>query len=179
MHSRPWSARKGEAVNKMLYVRDEDASLFDQAQQLTGMNASATVVHALKELVRREDLESQGFKEVRSRIYRSGTTQIKRFHGHRALSHRFRTDAGEIATIEIYRTPKGNLAVYARYEPDWTTRSKPADGNLPPAHDPTYEITSSLDVYEDEDSMLEKLPEEVIERYQAASAEPEVVDLDI
>lgn len=166
-------------MNKMLYVRDEDVSLFDEAQQLTGMNASATVVHALKELIRREGLRSQGFKEVRSRIYKNGTTQIRRFHGHQIFSHRYRIEAGEIATIEIYRTPKENLAVYSRYEPDWTASAGPQNGGPLPAHDPLYEIKCSLDVYEDEGSLAESLPKDVLARYRAEVEQPEVVDLDI
>lgn len=162
-------------MNKMLYVSERDADLFDRAQALSGTSLSATVVQALKLYVDREEARQQDMKEVRVRIYRDGTTQIRRFYGRRITEVQSKSSPTELSYFSIYATAKGHYALYVRKEPDWSSGNR-ASG---PGHDPQYEITSALDVFDDLDALRLQLPHEVAARLDRALAVEPVVDLDI
>ncbi len=111
--------------NRTIYVADADLPIFEKAQRLAGGNLSATIVAALRRFVEREEARQAGFEEVTVRVGSTARLE-KRFWGRLLVRGRMRTaptsraDDARIITYQVYRTRKGNLAVYIRESPDWS-----------------------------------------------------------
>ena len=162
-------------MNKMIYVADRDAYIFDRAQELSQTSLSSTVVQALRLYIEREDAKRADLKEIRLRMYKNGSFQVNRFYGRRLMRYRYNHTPTELCELSIYITAKGRYAAYRRLEPDWSTDNT-AQG---PGHEVTYEITSTLDTYNTLDTLAESLPEAAAQRLRDVVAMDAVVDLDI
>ncbi|RYL93337.1 EXLDI protein [Sporolactobacillus sp. Y61] len=96
--------------NKTIYVPDVDLPVFDQAQNVSGKNLSATIVQALRYFVKIE--EGKGFVQVEVSEGENGFYTRKRFIG-RELASSCVSDQNALITTNyvVYETVHGRYAV--------------------------------------------------------------------
>ncbi|MFT8871200.1 MAG: EXLDI protein [Sporolactobacillus sp.] len=97
--------------NKTIYVPDSDLQVFDDAQQVSGKNLSATIVHALRFYTKIG--EGRGFAHIEVSEGESGTFKRKRFIGRELASAAVNDQKGQRQTnYVVYETAHGRYAVF-------------------------------------------------------------------
>jgi len=77
----------GLAMNKTLYIRDEDVQVWDRARELAGDKLSPIIVAGLKKFISEkegEEAQNKGFKRIRvayNDADEHGIPKLKAFHG--------------------------------------------------------------------------------------------------
>jgi len=106
--------------NKTIYVSDDDAPLFERAQELSGGNLSSAVVRALRRFIEIEEAKQQGFNEITVTVNGDGAHRRKRFFGQRLVRWLQATADGKGTEIlSVYRTAGNRYALHKRAMLDW------------------------------------------------------------
>jgi EXLDI family protein len=119
--------------NKTIYVSDDDISLLDRAQELSGSNLSSTIALALRRFVIAAEATGRGYREIAVRVGDADGIRRQRFRGRRLA--RWRHVAAQNRRAElfcVYQTEKGRFAVHIQHGPDWVTWNDPEDDVLNP-----------------------------------------------
>ena len=152
--------------NRTIYVSDADVPVFEEAQRLAGDNLSATIAQALRRFVAARQASETGFKDVMVQVGKVAYTS-KRFTGRLLARGRLSgAEQARRATYEVYQTPKGNFAVYAKesrnmmYRPAGGWDNAETDWSVWSDDRAEYR----LDVYSSLEELLPHLPDEL---YQA------------
>ncbi|RYL92140.1 EXLDI protein [Sporolactobacillus sp. THM7-4] len=96
--------------NKTIYVPDADLPVFDQAQDVSGKNLSATIVQALRFFIKIG--EGKGFDQVELTVGENGIFKRKRFIGRELASASVYDDSISLSKDYIvYETAHGRFAV--------------------------------------------------------------------
>ena len=167
---------------KNVYVAEADLPMFDRAAELAG-GMSAAVALGLRLYIEKKEREVDGFKKIEVEVDDGPLVLKKRFQGRRLLRLERKVDL-RILAFEVYKTAKGNLAVYHRDDPDWS-RLSGGDNDAVWANPITWSSSfynthgKGLDVYPDLEAMSGKVPDEVVSAVQRALETPAVEDLDI
>jgi EXLDI family protein len=173
--------------NKTFYVAEDDMPLFQRAQDLAGGNLSAAITQGVRRFVElQEGIMEEGHKEVTVTVGAPGMQRAKRFVGSRLVA--WRAPVGENERFEgfsVYRTAGERLAVHTRRivnwqrfkDEDWRRWS---DRNWEDPDGTWNEITeATLDVYNDIEHLIERVPPEVAVRVRHAIGTPTIEVLDI
>lgn len=119
--------------NKTIYVSDDDLSLLDRAQELSGSNLSSTIAVALRQFVTAAESSRHGYREIAVRVGDADGIRWQRFRGRRLA--RWRHVAAQNRRAElfcVYQTEKGRFAVHIQRGPEWVTWNDPEDDVLNP-----------------------------------------------
>ncbi|GAY75826.1 EXLDI protein [Sporolactobacillus inulinus] len=99
--------------NKTIYVPDADLEVFEQAQEVSGKNLSATIVQALRFYTKIG--EGKGFEHIEVSAGEDGYYKRKRFIGRELASASVHDeDHSTLTTYTVYETTHGRYAVYVR-----------------------------------------------------------------
>ncbi|SFF97538.1 EXLDI protein [Sporolactobacillus nakayamae] len=99
--------------NKTIYVPDADLEVFDQAQDVSGKNLSATIVQALRFFTKIG--EGKGFEHIEVSEGEDGFYKRKRFIGRELASASVHDENHSLLTTYIvYETTHGRYAVLIR-----------------------------------------------------------------
>ncbi|MCO7125746.1 EXLDI protein [Sporolactobacillus shoreicorticis] len=99
--------------NKTIYVPDADLEVFDQAQEVSGKNLSATIVQALRFYTKIG--EGKGFEHIEVSEGENGFYKRKRFIGRELASASVHDeDHSLLTTYVVYETTHGRYAVLIR-----------------------------------------------------------------
>ena len=99
--------------NKTIYVSEQDIPLFEEAKNLAGEALSAVIARALREFVARYREKEKGMHEVAVKVGAHGSEREQRFVGAQVGKWSGLSDDQEWwLEAKIYRTQKGNWAVY-------------------------------------------------------------------
>jgi EXLDI family protein len=103
--------------NKTIYISQNDVPVFEQAQQIAGEALSSVIAKALREYVARHQERDKGMKEVSVKVGAKGSEREQRFIASylgkwKGLSE----DKAWWLEAGIYRTQKGNWAVYLEHK---------------------------------------------------------------
>jgi EXLDI family protein len=189
-------------ANKTIYVSDDDLPLFQRAQELSGENLSATITSALRAFINAREAHNNGFHEVTLQVGDMAAPQYKRFLNARiGRACRELGDGNGIDQLDVYRTPKDRLVLHTRHTPDWSqwrppyewqgrwaasttvgqgwypsASSSPSSWDWSQWEDPSH---CALEVFDSLDAIVERLPEELLQRIRAAIESPifEVLDI--
>lgn len=110
------------AVNKTLYVRDEDAPVWDKARDLVGDKLSSFLTNHLKEFVASKEAVSAGFHRITLKFREKG--KLPRhiaFHGRWLVPPGDQWDAEGGLQNDYYAlalTAKNNIAIFNFYGED-------------------------------------------------------------
>jgi EXLDI family protein len=173
-----------EVPNKTIYVAEADLPLFQRAQELTGDNLSATIVRALRRLVEIEEGRAEGFEEITVRVG-TGAGRRQRFVG--VLLADWRRSTGEREdTYRVYRSRSGKYVLYLKRSSEsvWTAgpEGQTTGWRKHFASDQqagTVPKTSSLQVFDDLDSLRAHVPHALYTLVEAAAEQPIIEDLTI
>ncbi len=109
-------------ATKQIYVKDEDLTVFDEAQALGGDSLSAVIAEALRRFVEAKKAEAEGFGEIALRVGPQGHERTVRFVGRKVGETEIltgstseRDDRG--TTIGIYQGQAGKFVVHVE---DWS-----------------------------------------------------------
>lgn len=106
--------------NKTIYVSDDDLSLFERAQELSGDNLSAAVVRALRRFIEIEEARKGGLDEITVIVGTSGAHRHKRFIGVRLARWLQKTaDGKSTEVLNVYHTAGKRFALHTRIVPEW------------------------------------------------------------
>ncbi|CAM3171852.1 EXLDI protein [Sporolactobacillus spathodeae] len=101
--------------NKTIYVPDADLQVFDDAQNVSGKNLSATIVQALRFYIKIG--EGKGFEHIEISEGEKGFYTRKRFIGRELASANVSDRNGErMTTYVVYETAHGRYAVFITIE---------------------------------------------------------------
>ena len=166
--------------NKTIYVRDEDVSLFEEAEKLGGDSLSSVIAEALRRFVATKKAEQQGMQEytLSVGVLRSqgdDDTRKVRFVGrllaeaevltdHQTSSRSSRDDRG--TDYKIYQTQAGRVLVWWKRWTRWEGGSDLLD----------YAVFDALPGYDDEVcgkvlDLIEKLPGSLLQEAAEALGE--------
>ncbi|MCO7176200.1 EXLDI protein [Sporolactobacillus kofuensis] len=99
--------------NKTIYVPDSDLQVFDQAQDVSGKNLSATIVQALRFFIKIG--EGKGFEHIEVSEGEDGFYKRKRFIGRELASASVHDEDRALhTTFVVYETTHGRYAVLIR-----------------------------------------------------------------
>lgn len=172
-------------ATKNVYVSDSDLPLFEHAAELAG-GMSAAVAAALQLYVTRETRERKlnEMNTIELQVQEGPLVTTKRFTGRQILRYQI-PDGLRTQSFRVYRTARGQYAVYTRSEPNWSKLSSPEENN-PVWEDPHTWNTGwwksderSLRVFADLDAMHDDLPAALVTAITNAHTESVVEDLDI
>ena len=136
--------------NKTIYVKDEDLSIFEEAEKLGGDSLSAVIAEALKRFVSVKQAEAQGLKEHTIKVGRirscgADDTRKVRFVGRELAAQTVytgqtssRDDRG--TDYKIYQTQAGRILVWWKRWTRWEGGSDFLD----------YAVLNALPGYDDE-----------------------------
>lgn len=106
--------------NKTIYVADDDLSVFERAQELSGTNLSSAIVRALRRFVEIEEARRSGLDEIMVMVNAEGGHRSKRFIGQRLVRWLQKTTNGKGTEIlSVYRTARKQFALHTRSIPSW------------------------------------------------------------
>ncbi|GAB89294.1 EXLDI protein [Gordonia rhizosphera] len=178
--------------NKTIYVSDEDMSILNRAQEVSGGNLSGVIVEALRAFVRAADYHDAGFDEV---VLRDGPDGVrrKRFFGRLlAAGVDWDPDTGNATERRAYEGRSGRL-VLSVHHVDWahypTKRTLPT-GNLLKDLTGIHSLRSlftadlpewgdyTVHVVDSTEALKDLVPERFYRRVVAARR-PDVEDLDV
>lgn len=97
-------------MNKTLYVKDEDALIWDRARELTGDKISQFILEKLRAFVAEQEGKRQGFERITLRYVERGTPKATAFVGRWLIS----PDAPWVEEWESDDFPNYAVAVTAK-----------------------------------------------------------------
>src|SRR5258706_751345 len=110
-------------MNKTVYLRDEEVSLWERARELSGDKLSPVIVAALKQFVAEKEAESKGLERIvveYNDSEASGLPKRKAFYGRWICSPEapveVSDDAGIAYRAAVAESAKGNIVIYERAE---------------------------------------------------------------
>jgi EXLDI family protein len=117
--------------NKTIYVSDKDLSLFDRAQEIAGEALSSVIALALREYVSRNEAKGKGMREIAVKVGQASSQREQRFIGQELGKWSgFSDDKVWLQEAKIYRTQKGNWAVYFKTNSKATLLTNPQEWKL-------------------------------------------------
>ncbi len=174
--------------NKTIYVSEDDAPLYQRAQELTGGTLSATITSALRRFVEAEEGRQQGYDEIIVRVG-PGLGRKQRFSGI-PLAEWERSTNDRTETFRVYRSRSEKFVIHLERSEShtnvgpnaekWNTGWRAWVGDW--SANQTWTRTpadSSLTVAETLDDLREKVPNELYELVAGLVHQPAVEDLDI
>jgi hypothetical protein len=153
--------------NRTIYVADDDAALFQRAQELSGDSLSAVIARAVRRFVESEEGRRHGFEEVTVQVGPFGARTKKRFGGIRLAGWKRMTDGSRIIP-NAQASDWGYSQQYqdrGNWHMAWGSWEQPGE----------YQ----LDVFDDVEPLKERLPEELYQAVSQAMRGPAIEDLDI
>jgi EXLDI family protein len=172
--------------NKTIYVSDDDAPLYQRAQELAGGNLSAAISAALRRYVDVEEGRQEGYDEIIVTVG-TGAGRKVRFSG-LLFGEWQRSTSTRTESIRVYRSRTGKLVVHTERSPEWTTPDgdkwttgwRGWIGNWSPNQTHTYiSGEATLKVADTVEALRELVPAELYDVVAAVAAQPPVEDLDI
>jgi EXLDI family protein len=172
--------------NKTIYVSDDDAPLYQRAQELAGGNLSAAISAALRRYVDVEEGRQEGYDEIIVTVG-TGAGRKVRFSG-MLLGEWQRSTSTRTESIRVYRSRTGKFVVHTERSPEWTTPDgdkwttgwRGWIGNWSPNQTHTYlSGEATLKVADTVEALRELVPAELYDVVAAVAAQPPVEDLDI
>jgi EXLDI family protein len=172
--------------NKTIYVSDDDAPLYQRAQELAGGNLSAAISAALRRYVDVEEGRQEGYDEIIVTVG-TGAGRKVRFSG-MLLGEWQRSTSTRTESIRVYRSRTGKFVVHTERSPEWTTPDGDSwttgwrgwIGNWSPNQTHTYiSGEATLKVADTVEALRELVPAELYDVVAAVAAQPPVEDLDI
>jgi EXLDI family protein len=186
--------------NKTIYVSDDDLSLLERAQQLSGGNLSSAIILALRRYIELEEAKQRGLDEITVIVNSEGAHRYKRFMGQRLVRWLQATADGKgTQIVNVYRTAGMRYAVHTRIVPDWElswgdpdlhrhpNRWGLADGLMKRFASWGYDDWETfknagdyrLEVFETLEAMKPHLSSELFRLVSNAMEGPEIEDIDI
>lgn len=162
--------------NKTIYVPDVDLQVFDDAQNVSGKNLSATIVQALRFYIKMG--EGNGFEHIEISEGEKGFYKRKRFIGRELASASVSDDNGErMTTYVIYETTHGRYVVFVTIEKKLPLEQSiekalekriierlagkdQSDIQLPSSDDPAPEVRR-LEIYQSIDQLSGHIPSDL------------------
>jgi len=172
--------------NKTIYMSDDDAPLYQRAQELAGGNLSAAISAALRRYVDAEEGRQEGYEEIIVTVG-TGAGRKVRFSG-MLLGEWQRSTSTRTESIRVYRSRTGKFVVHTERSPEWTTPDgdkwttgwRGWIGNWSPNQTHTYiSGEATLKVADTVEALRELVPAELYDVVAAVAAQPPVEDLDI
>ena len=173
--------------NKTIYVSDDDLPLYQRAQELAGVNLSATIARALRRFIEVEEGRLEGYDEVVVRVG-PGAGRKQRFVGV-LLAEWGRSSSRSVEVFRVYRTRRGQFAVHversgaATQGPDtekWSTGWRGYVGNWSVNQTWGYKAgEATLSIAETFEDLRNLVPSELYDMVASAAEFPGVEDLDI
>lgn len=166
--------------SKNVYVSDADLPMFERAAGLAG-GLSAAVAAGLRLYVSQQDRTRKGreMRVIELEVDDDGVVVTKRFTGTLVARHTVRTGT-RARSLRVYRTARGQFAVYDREDPDWTAPALSDDSDAQSWDGDWWRSGArTLRVFADVDALRATLPRELVAAVERAQAEPVVEDLDI
>ena len=172
--------------NKTIYMSDDDAPLYQRAQELAGGNLSAAISAALRRYVDAEEGRQEGYEEIIVTVG-TGAGRKVRFSG-MLLGEWQRSTSTRTESIRAYRSRTGKFVVHTERSPEWTTPDgdkwttgwRGWIGNWSPNQTHTYiSGEATLKVADTVEALRELVPAELYDVVAAVAAQPPVEDLDI
>lgn len=178
--------------SKNVYVSESDLPLFEQAAALAG-SLSTAVAEGLRLYVakRRRDTGGDEMRTIELAVDEGPVVVTKRFTGAPVLRFE-RVEAGRARTFRVYRTARGQFAVYQRDDPDWSAMADVGDwDDVRDEHGGPGEQRDewrgewwasgprTLRVYADIAAMADDVPADLVRALEAAADRPAVEELDI
>lgn len=158
--------------NKTIYVKDEDLSIFEEAEKLGGDSLSAVIAQVVKRFVAAEKSKAQGFEEHTLEVGQynprgADDTRKVRFVGRLLAKQRVytgqtdsRDDRG--TNYAIYQTKAGKIVVHWKHWSSWDGEGSSSDyatlDALPGHDDVIYGRLSGSDDDEFAENYPERLP---------------------
>lgn len=170
---------------KNVYVSESDLPLFDRAAELAG-GMSAAVVLGLRLYVAQQDRQRKDteVKTIELEVDDGAVAGVKRFSGCQILRWS-RQEGPRSRTARVYKTARGQYAVYLREDPNWAALSSP-DDDSPVWEDPALRRGEwwkrgprELRVFATIEEMVGELPDDLVATIRSAGDRPAVEDLDI
>lgn len=170
--------------SKNVYVSEADLPLFESAAAQAG-GLSAAVVAGLRLYLAQQERRRKGgeMTQIELEVDEGLVAVTKRFTGRKLLV--WRHDEGHrTRSCRVFRTAKGQFAVYERDDPDWVALSRSDDAaswDDPGSwRDGWWDRGQrTLTVFATADDMAGVLPDELVAAIKRAEDQPEVEDLDI
>jgi hypothetical protein len=111
-------------MNKTLYLRDDEAPIWDRARELSGDKLSPVVVNALKRFVAEKEAQAKGYERIvveYNDALDHRLPKVKAFYGrwiiNREKPYELRDEDGREGDFySVAETAKGNLVVYKHTE---------------------------------------------------------------
>lgn len=128
-------------MRKNIYVRDEDATLFEKAEAIGGESLSAVIAEALRRYVAAEEAKAEGMQEIVIEVgtwHSEGADDTKRlkFTGRKIAGGRtFSTGDSRGTDYELYLTGKGKILAWRENWSRWQGESTSA----------SYEVYDNLE----------------------------------
>ena len=172
--------------NKTIYVSDDDAPLYQRAQELAGGNLSAAISAALRRYVDVEEGRQEGYDEIIVTVG-TGAGRKVRFSG-MLLGEWQRSTSTRTESIRVYRSRTGKFVVHTERSPEWTTPDgdkwttgwRGWIGNWSPNQTHTYiSGEATLKVADTVEALRELVPAELYDVVAAVAEQTPVEDLDI
>ena len=170
---------------KNVYVSESDLPLFDRAAELAG-GMSAAVVLGLRLYVAQQDRQRKDteMRTIELKVDDGAVVGVKRFSGRQILRWS-RQEGPRSRTARVYKTARGQYAVYLREDPNWAALSSP-DDDSPVWEDPALgrgewwkRGPRELRVFATIEEMVGELPDDLVATIRSAGDRPAVEDLDI
>ena len=120
-------------MNKTIYLKDEDAPLWDRARELSGEKLSQVIVEGLKRFVSEHESRAKGFERIVVEYNDSldnGLPKAKAFNGRwiidreEPLKTLHDPDEGILAVTSVAESAKGNVVIYSYFESNGTWAHK-------------------------------------------------------
>lgn len=118
-------------MRKNIYIKDEDAGIFEKAEQIGGESLSAVIAEALRRYVAAEEAKAQDMKEITIEVgtwHPEGSDDVKKikFLGRKIGGGRtYTTGDSRGIDYDLYLTAKGKILVikerWSRWQGETTT----------------------------------------------------------
>jgi EXLDI family protein len=172
-------------ATKNVYVSDSDVVLFERAAELAGGMSTAVAAGLRLYVAQREREQKRNeMTSIEVEVQEGAVVSTKRFVGRPLLRYEVK-DGIRAQNFRVYETERGQLAVHARSDANWSAIASPDEEN-PLWDDPKswqgewWKTTDrSLMVYPDVDSMTGTLPDDLVEAIRHSLSKPSVDILDI
>lgn len=172
-------------VSKNVYVSDSDLPLFERATELAG-GMSTAVAAGLRLYVARAERERMlvEMSTIEVEVQEGSVVTTKRFTGRQLLRYEMR-DGLRTQSFRAYLTSRGQYAVYACNDPNWSALSSPDENNTVWEDARMWNAAwwksseRSLRVFADIKAMEGELPAEFVTAIIDAQTKPGAEDLDI
>jgi hypothetical protein len=113
------------AMNKTLYIQDEDGPIWDKARELTGDKLSNFVMEKLRTFVAEEESKKGGYGRILVHLYEDGMPAVKAFYGRWIIDPSQPFDHWP-RVYAVAQTQKGNYVVLRFLKLEQGTGEKPA-----------------------------------------------------